>query len=228
MRNILGLKHELPQTLQSKDQDTVNVMNLVDISKQRLQDMRENGWDKLVKEVSVFCKMHDISMPNMDEIRFSKGRKRQRVTDVTNLHHYRVELFYIVVDMQLRELGSRFTEVNIVLLRFVASLNPVNSFLAFDKNKLIQLAKLYPLEFSPTDLVVLENQLETYIIDVRRDNDFESLKRISELAQKLVQTGRNIVYPLVYQLMKLALILPVATAIVERALSSMNIVKNRL
>jgi hypothetical protein len=36
------------------------------------------------------------------------------------------------------------------------------------------------------------------------------------------------VYPLVYLLLELALILPVATATVERAFSAMSIIKNRL
>ena len=39
---------------------------------------------------------------------------------------------------------------------------------------------------------------------------------------------KNVSYPLVYSLVTLALILPVATAIVERAFSAMNIIKNRL
>jgi hypothetical protein len=45
---------------------------------------------------------------------------------------------------------------------------------------------------------------------------------------KLVQTNRHNVYDLVYLLLKLVLILPVATASVERAFSTMNFVKNRL
>ncbi|KAI3897135.1 hypothetical protein MKX03_025997, partial [Papaver bracteatum] len=51
---------------------------------------------------------------------------------------------------------------------------------------------------------------------------------ISVLAQKMVETKRNIVYPLVYLLITLSLILPVATATVERVFSAMHIVKNRL
>ena len=39
---------------------------------------------------------------------------------------------------------------------------------------------------------------------------------------------KNISYPLVYSLVTLVLILPVATAIVERAFSMMNIIKNQL
>ena len=39
---------------------------------------------------------------------------------------------------------------------------------------------------------------------------------------------KNVSYPLVYSLVTLTLILLVATAIVERAFSAMNIIKNRL
>ena len=39
---------------------------------------------------------------------------------------------------------------------------------------------------------------------------------------------KDVSYPLVYSLVTLVLILPVATAIVERAFSAMNIIKNQL
>jgi hypothetical protein len=44
----------------------------------------------------------------------------------------------------------------------------------------------------------------------------------------MVEMKKNILYPLVYSLVTLSLILPVAIATVERAFSVMNIVKNRL
>ena len=44
----------------------------------------------------------------------------------------------------------------------------------------------------------------------------------------MVEMKKNVSYPLVYALVTLALILPVATATVERAFSAMNIIKNRL
>ena len=44
----------------------------------------------------------------------------------------------------------------------------------------------------------------------------------------MVETGRDRLYPLVYLLLTLALVLPVATATVERVFSAMNVVKNRL
>jgi hypothetical protein len=47
MRNILGITNELSQALQRKDQDILNAMKLVEISKLRLQVMREDGWNSL-------------------------------------------------------------------------------------------------------------------------------------------------------------------------------------
>ena len=44
----------------------------------------------------------------------------------------------------------------------------------------------------------------------------------------MVEMKKNVSYPLVYSLVTLALILLVAIAIVERAFSVMNIIKNRL
>ena len=44
----------------------------------------------------------------------------------------------------------------------------------------------------------------------------------------MVKSERDITFPLVYRLIKLALLLPVATATVERAFSAMNIIKTNL
>ena len=44
----------------------------------------------------------------------------------------------------------------------------------------------------------------------------------------LVATKKHVLYDLVYLLVKLILILPVATASVERVFSAMNLVKNKL
>ena len=44
----------------------------------------------------------------------------------------------------------------------------------------------------------------------------------------MVEMKKNISYPLNYSLVTLALILPIATATVEKPFSAMNIIKNRL
>ena len=54
------------------------------------------------------------------------------------------------------------------------------------------------------------------------------MKGIADLAKSMVQTRKKVLYPLVYKLITLALTLPDATATVERAFSTMKIVKHRL
>jgi hypothetical protein len=216
MKNVLGISNELSQALQKKDQDIVNAMNLVDIANERLQTLRDDGWEPLLEEVNLFCIEHAIKIPNMDDIYFSgKSQRVGNVESITIGNHYRIELFYTVVDMQLQELNSRFNEKNSRLLICMTCLCPTNLFSSFDKAKLIEFAKFYPTEFCPTRLVMLDNQLETYIVDMRRSVEFASLKGINDLSKKLVESKRNIVYPLVYQLLKLAMIFPVATTTVE-------------
>ena len=117
--------------------------------------------------------------------------------------------------------------MNTELFLCVACLSPNDSFSAFDKKKLIRLAEFYPSDFSAIDLMILDNQLQNYIIDMYSNTEFAKLQGIGDLAKKLVETKKDIAYSLVYLLIKLALILPVATATVERTFSTMKLIKNR-
>ena len=58
--------------------------------------------------------------------------------------------------------------------------------------------------------------------------EFSAFRGIRQLVEKMVEMKKNVSYPLVYSLVTLALILLVITATVERAFSTMNIIKNRL
>ena len=116
MRTILGITNELSQALQRKDQDIVNVMTLVKVCKQQFQMMRDNGWSSLLDQVSYFCERHNIDIPSMNDTFLTRGRPWRKAREITNFHHYQVELFYVVIDIQLQELNSRFTEVNTELL----------------------------------------------------------------------------------------------------------------
>ncbi|XP_075665843.1 uncharacterized protein LOC142635588 [Castanea sativa] len=133
-----------------------------------------------------------------------------------------------VIDMQLQELNNRFSEANTDLLLCMACMNPSNSFVAFDKEKLIRLAKFYPSDFLRTDILALDSQLQNYICDMRNNNLFFEVQGVSELAKKLVNTRKYEAYPLIYLLVKLVLTLPVATATVERSFSAMKYIKNEL
>lgn len=107
-------------------------------------------------------------------------------------------------------------------------MSPVNSFTSFDETKLVRLSECYPSEFSENDLVSLRFELELFVDEMRKDTKFREVKDIGELSMMLVETEKHNSYKLVYLLLKLVLILPVATTTVERAFSSMIIVKNKL
>ncbi|KAH9805856.1 TTF-type domain-containing protein [Citrus sinensis] len=228
MKNILGFANELSQALQRKDQDIVNSMKLVSICKLGLQRMREYGWNSLLSQVSSFCEKHFIIVPVMENMFLTPGRSRRRAQEITNMHHYLIDLFCAILDMQLQELNSRFNEVNTELLLCLACLCPNDSFAAFNKEKLLRLAQFYPKDFSPIDLMALDTQLDVYIMDMQSSVEFSGLNGIGDLAQKMVETNKHKVFSLVYLLVTLALVLPVATATVERVFSAMNYVKNRL
>ncbi|XP_047264320.1 uncharacterized protein LOC107865320 [Capsicum annuum] len=189
MLKILVMSNELSASLQRKEQDIVNAMIFLDITKKRLQ------------------------LPS----------------SVTYSHHLRVELFYAIIDLQLQELNNPFDVVSGNLLLGMASLNPINAFTNFDKKKIMIFVKHFPDEFGESKLQELSYQLDTFIIHMRRgDPIFSNLKGIGDLAEALVNANLVGTYSLMYLLVKLTLILPVATATVEKAFSSVKYIKNKL
>ncbi|XP_021719880.1 zinc finger MYM-type protein 1-like [Chenopodium quinoa] len=230
MSEIFGQNDKLCQALQRGDQDIVNGMSFVTLTKEQLQQMRDHGWEEFLHLVLSFCAKHNVEAPNMDDMYVPRGRSKRFFSKVTNLHRFRVEMYLSVIDLQLQELNNRFDEKNMELLICMSCLNPVNSFAAFDKQKLMRLAELYPEEFPTNDMTMtaLRHELGFYINDMRTDARFGDLKGINELSMMLVETNKHTSYKLVYLLIRLALILPVATASVERVFSSMTYVKNKL
>jgi len=168
LRRILVVNNEFSQALQRKDQDIENAMSLLKTSNERFKMMRENDRESLLEEVSSFCIKHDIDILNMDDEYKLCEHSRRKSQGITNLHHFRCELFNNIIDMQLTELDDRFTETSTKLLLCVACLSPNDSFSTFNKEKLIRLAFFffYPSEFSIVDLMILGDQLDTYIIDL--------------------------------------------------------------
>ncbi|KAH0752155.1 hypothetical protein KY285_005303 [Solanum tuberosum] len=228
MFKVLLLTNELNKVLQKKDQDIVNAMGLLDLSKKRLQMMREDEWDSMMDEVRLFCGKHGISIPKMNED-YSNGKSKRKRSNISYLHHFRVEVFYAVIDLALQELNNRFDVVTSDLLLGMASLSPVDSFANFHKDRIMKLAEYYPSEFGDKELRELNFQLDDFIVYAQKcDSKFLNLKGIKDLAKVMIETKLDQTWSLVYLLVKLTLIIPVATASVERAFSSMKYIKNDL
>ena len=223
---LLGITNDLSQCLQRKDQNIVRAVGLVGITLHKINDVRQHGWDELFEEATEFCAIHHIIVPNMEENVTVRGRSRGRGgQQVTYYHHFKNEIFNVVHDQVIVELNNRFAERSTQLLRCIACLDPRNFFTNYDHEKLIELAQIYDDDFSQYDHDRLPQQLDNFISDVRADPSFANCTDLGELAIKMVQTERHTTFPLVYRLIELALILPIATATVERIFSAMKIVK---
>ncbi|XP_023747169.1 uncharacterized protein LOC111895313 [Lactuca sativa] len=190
-----------------------------------LQSLRDTGFASILPKVSSFCQTQNIA--TLEMLDFYIGT-RNRTTTKTNRFHFEVEIFNKVVDMQLIEYRNRFSETSTQLLEYMGALSPCESFSQFDKSKLLKLAKLYKYDFDDSDLIDLEGQLEIFYHSSIKDERFTILKGISELSRLMVSTGKHRSYPLVYKFLKLVLILPVATASVERCFSKMKLLKTDL
>ena len=100
--------------------------------------------------------------------------------------------------------------------------------MAFDIKNLTRLAKFYLFDFSEIDVLALDNQLQSYIVDMCSNDEFLELKGIGDLARKMMETNKDVIYPLIYLLVKLVLTLPIAIATVEGSFSAMKYIKNEL
>ncbi|KAK2418993.1 zinc finger MYM-type protein [Trifolium repens] len=228
MLKLFGITNELSKMLQRKDLNIVLAMELVDDVKIRLTTLRESGWDDLFDNVQKFCIAKGIPLLDMDAEIPVRGRSRLEGRTVTNLHHYRAEIFYVAIDKICVEMDHRFSEGSNIVLSCFSCLDPKNSFSKFDVEKLARLADIYHADFSDIDRGTIREQLETYVVHVRRHISFSTCVDVQSLAMKMVQTDKHFVFPLVYKLIELALILPVSTASVERAFSAMSIIKTKL
>ncbi|XP_047268027.1 uncharacterized protein LOC124898421 [Capsicum annuum] len=62
------------------------------------------------------------------DARYILGKSKRRALDVTYSHHFRVERFCVVIDLQLQELNNYFNVVSTDLLFGMACLHPAKSF----------------------------------------------------------------------------------------------------
>ena len=91
--------------------------------------------------------------------------------------------------------------------------------------KIKKITTLLPLNKIGITTSIENSKIYMYIYNAN-SKEFLALKGIGQLAEKIVEMKKIVSYPLVYSLVTLTLILPVATAIVEIAFSAMSIIKN--
>jgi len=140
MKLMLDITNALNQALQRRDHAIVNALSLLGTAKKQLQHIRDHGWDALIDDVKLFCLKHDIEIPSIEDFAplRDRGKSKHRLSSVTNEHHYRVYVFYSIINVQMLELNIRFTEASTDLLLGLSCLSPIDYFASFDKDKILR------------------------------------------------------------------------------------------
>lgn len=228
MQDVLSVTNELSLALDRKYVDAENCMALLQEARKQLQVMRDEGWTSFLNKVGLLCSENEFPMPNMGAKFEPRPRLRGNAPTMTNLEHYHIDFFEKVINIHLNEFDKRFSTQSSALFLLSSCLNPHNSFQAFDKEKLLEYARLYLSDFSDSDIATLDLQLEAFVADLRSDVRFRELSALSDLSVKMVETGKATVYPLVYLLLKLALILPGTPATAKTASSAIKFIDSTM
>ncbi|KAL0383015.1 UNVERIFIED_CONTAM: hypothetical protein Scaly_0588800 [Sesamum calycinum] len=114
------MTNELSTALQQKDQNIVNAMGLIVTVKDRLQHLRDNGWDAFLKEVEMFCSEKSILVSRMEDTIPIRGRSSLAVKMVATRKHVILPLVYrfielaLILPMATTSVERAFSAMNIV------------------------------------------------------------------------------------------------------------------
>jgi hypothetical protein len=121
------------------------------------------------------------------------SRSSRQKDYITNEHYYRVNILNAVIDFQLAELDSRFTDQSLELLILSATFDPRDNFQSFKTEDVCNLAlKFYPEDFETVEMLALEMECGYFLVDIRRDIKFENITSVSDLCRRLVETRKSI------------------------------------
>ena len=168
MKHVLGISADFSNALQSKDQDIVNTLSLLQTTLRLLSDMRDSGSVSLLDETQMFRSSREIPVLYINEHYQRRGRRNADSEMSTNDYHYRVQIFLAVIDEQIAEFKHRFPTETVKVLQLSVALDPRENFKDFSKQHLIELAKLYSDDFNGWEIDLLEIQLSHFILDVRQ------------------------------------------------------------
>ncbi|XP_039040583.1 uncharacterized protein LOC120178876 [Hibiscus syriacus] len=158
-----------------------------------------------------------------------RGRSQLKRDVISVEHRYLVDIFISAIDSQIQEMNIRFKDDMVELLRLSFALDPMDDYKSFCMDDICKLAnKFYSQEFTEQERLHLKGQLEHFELEAKGSHELRHASTISELFQVLAKTKKSIIYPLLDQLVRLVLTLPVSTSTTEWAFSAMKLVKTHL
>ncbi|BBN09146.1 hypothetical protein MPTK1_4g17540 [Marchantia polymorpha subsp. ruderalis] len=105
MKSVLSKSVILSKALEHKNQDILNFIDLVIVRKYELQEMSsKEGWKTIYEAIQSFCFTINNVEAYMESSYLLMVRLCRNADYITYNHYYRVEIFFNVVDSQLKEL----------------------------------------------------------------------------------------------------------------------------
>ncbi|WVZ54228.1 hypothetical protein U9M48_005058 [Paspalum notatum var. saurae] len=95
MIQLLGITNDVSQCLQRKDQNIVRAIALIGITLDKINDVRQHGWDELFVEVKDFSVINQIIIPDMEDKLTIRGRSRDRGGQ-HYYHHFKNDIFNVL------------------------------------------------------------------------------------------------------------------------------------
>jgi hypothetical protein len=102
------------------------IFSLVNVAKKKMQELRSDGWNNFLENVTSFCDKHGIEVPAMDGdyVPYGKSARKAHVQKQTNDDHFRGEVCIGLIDQISQELDNWFDEINMKFLSCISAFNP--------------------------------------------------------------------------------------------------------
>ena len=189
------------------------------IQEEFLDERNENTWHEIWKKAEDIRQKLGIHVEEK-KTRLSKhSTQDSHILAMSQEHHYRVNLYYQVLDKLLNELDLRFSESNKSLLKAMSALDPTNS-------KFLDLHFLQPMaDQYLDDCSFLEIELkQAKRLIKRKSQEGSTIKNLMGLSN-FMHPYKD-AFPDVYKLINIALVLPPTSASCERSFSSLKLIKS--
>ena len=240
---LLDCTQSLSLQCQSSSINFITAVALINSAKQRIKTLSsEEGFTEVLDDTLSFCKDNEIPIPELSDLWTGENPLSSRKVSVpkrdSNLsvrEYYFLRIQKATMDATIAELESRFDDQTVRILQAASALDPRDKYQSLNKDKtvkeLMHLAEhFYKADFSSDDIDDLESELKVFF-SFRMEDIFSPLEEdrvysFADLGGALCR--KQEVFPNLYKLSCLLLVLPVTSAGAERSFSALKIIKTRL
>ena len=226
---ILTCTKGLSDSLQSSHIDLGKAADLVLATESTLQDFRtDSEWEKVFTYAKRVAEVNNVVISTVNSRSRRQRQLPRRFEDgvicestgsreiMSSSQHYKVNVYFPVLDSILSELKSRFNHSNIEIMKAISSINPQSkNFL--DPSTLKPLASVYNLDYNclSMEVILAKKTLANY-----------ELKKVNDFFLELLPLKNA--FPTLLKLVQISMTIAVTTAHCERSFSALKRIKTYL